>query len=105
MPGGAWGDAQKYIEAGHRGGNGSRAYKTGVAWSTAEAPLIDTSVSSLIILIKQMGISSVVVSGLIVRYWLIAVALLQCCHRGNSIKFFPCFVARCPFCAEYRWNY
>jgi len=66
--GGAWDNAKKYIETGHHGGKGSEAHKAAVVGDTVGDPFKDTSGPSLNILIKLMGMVSVVFAGLIVKY-------------------------------------
>ena len=66
--GGAWDNAKKYIETGNHGGKGSDAHKAAVVGDTVGDPFKDTSGPSLNILIKLMGMVSVVFAGLIVKY-------------------------------------
>jgi H(+)-translocating pyrophosphatase len=66
--GGAWDNAKKYIEKGSHGGKGSDAHKAAVVGDTVGDPFKDTSGPSLNILIKLMGMVSVVFAGLIVKY-------------------------------------
>jgi K(+)-stimulated pyrophosphate-energized sodium pump len=66
--GGAWDNAKKYIEAGNHGGKGSEGHKAAVVGDTVGDPFKDTSGPSLNILIKLMGMVSVVFAGLIVKY-------------------------------------
>jgi len=66
--GGAWDNAKKYIETGAHGGKGSDAHKSAVVGDTVGDPFKDTSGPSLNILIKLMGMVSVVFAGLIVKY-------------------------------------
>ncbi|MCP4377765.1 MAG: sodium/proton-translocating pyrophosphatase, partial [bacterium] len=66
--GGAWDNAKKYIEAGNHGGKGSEGHKAAVVGDTVGDPFKDTSGPSLNILIKLMGMVSIVFAGLIVKY-------------------------------------
>jgi len=66
--GGAWDNAKKYIESGNHGGKGSDAHKAAVVGDTVGDPFKDTSGPSLNILIKLMGMVSIVFAGLIVKY-------------------------------------
>ena len=66
--GGAWDNAKKYIEAGELGGKGGDNHKAAVVGDTVGDPFKDTSGPSLNILIKLMGMVSVVFAGLIVKY-------------------------------------
>jgi inorganic pyrophosphatase/K(+)-stimulated pyrophosphate-energized sodium pump len=75
--GGSWDNAKKYIEAGHHGGKGSDAHKAGVVGDTVGDPFKDTSGPSLNILIKLMSMVSVVAAGLVVRYSLSALGILE----------------------------
>jgi K(+)-stimulated pyrophosphate-energized sodium pump len=62
--GGAWDNAKKFVENGAHGGKGSMAHKATVVGDTVGDPFKDTSGPSLNILIKLMGIVSVIVAGL-----------------------------------------
>ncbi|KAA5547159.1 sodium-translocating pyrophosphatase [Roseiconus nitratireducens] len=73
--GGSWDNAKKYIESGQYGGKGSDSHKAAVVGDTVGDPFKDTSGPSLNILIKLMSMVSVVVSGLIVRYSLVAMGV------------------------------
>ncbi len=66
--GGAWDNAKKYIETGKLGGKGSDNHKATIVGDTVGDPFKDTSGPSLNILIKLMGMVSVVFAGLIVKY-------------------------------------
>ena len=66
--GGAWDNAKKYIETGQMGGKGSDAHKAAVVGDTVGDPFKDTSGPSLNILIKLMGMVSVVFAGLVVKF-------------------------------------
>ena len=74
--GGSWDNAKKFIEAGNLGGKNSTAHKAAIVGDTVGDPFKDTSGPSLNILIKLMSIVSVVASGLIVRYSLVAMGIL-----------------------------
>ena len=67
--GGAWDNAKKYIESGVHGGKGSDAHKAAVVGDTVGDPFKDTSGPSLNILIKLMGVMSVVIAPMLRRYW------------------------------------
>ena len=71
--GGAWDNAKKYIESGHHGGKGSNQHKAAVVGDTVGDPFKDTSGPSLNILIKLCSTVSIVFSGLIMTFNLIAV--------------------------------
>ncbi len=66
--GGAWDNAKKWIETGQLGGKGSDNHKATVVGDTVGDPFKDTSGPSLNILIKLMGMVSVVFAGLIVKF-------------------------------------
>jgi K(+)-stimulated pyrophosphate-energized sodium pump len=67
--GGAWDNAKKTIEAGASGGKGSDAHKAAVVGDTVGDPFKDTAGPSLNILIKLMGVMSVVIAPMLKRFW------------------------------------
>ena len=69
--GGAWDNAKKFIEEGNFGGKGSDNHKATVVGDTVGDPFKDTSGPSLNILIKLMGMVSIVVAGLTVSMHLL----------------------------------
>ena len=67
--GGAWDNAKKTIESGVSGGKGSDAHKAAVVGDTVGDPFKDTAGPSLNILIKLMGVMSVVIAPMLKLYW------------------------------------
>ncbi len=67
--GGAWDNAKKTIETGVSGGKGSDAHKASVVGDTVGDPFKDTAGPSLNILIKLMGVMSVVIAPMLRRFW------------------------------------
>ena len=64
--GGAWDNAKKWIEEGNLGGKGTPTHQAAVVGDTVGDPFKDTSGPSMNILIKLMGIVSLVFGALLV---------------------------------------
>ena len=58
--GGAWDNAKKYIEAGNLGGKGTDVHKNAVIGDTVGDPFKDTAGPSINILIKLIGVASLI---------------------------------------------
>ncbi|MBM3844670.1 MAG: sodium-translocating pyrophosphatase [Verrucomicrobia bacterium] len=67
--GGAWDNAKKTIEGGVSGGKGSDSHKAAVVGDTVGDPFKDTAGPSLNILIKLMGVMSVVIAPMLKHVW------------------------------------
>ena len=69
--GGAWDNAQKYIESGVHGGKGSDQHKAAVVGDTVGDPFKDTSGPAINILIKLLSMVSIVFAALVVKFHLL----------------------------------
>ncbi len=65
--GAAWDNSKKWIEAGNLGGKGSDAHKAAIVGDTVGDPFKDTSGPSMNILIKLMGVVSLVFAPLLAK--------------------------------------
>ncbi|MBI2448332.1 sodium-translocating pyrophosphatase [Candidatus Microgenomates bacterium] len=63
--GGAWDNAKKHIEKGHYGGKGSNAHKAAVVGDTVGDPFKDTSGPAVSILVKLLGVVSLVIASIL----------------------------------------
>src|SRR5690606_33084262 len=67
--GGAWDNAKKTVESGVAGGKGSDAHKASVVGVTVDVPFKVTACLALNILIKLVGVMSVVIAPMLKRFW------------------------------------
>jgi K(+)-stimulated pyrophosphate-energized sodium pump len=64
--GAAWDNAKKYVEAGHFGGKGSPAHKAAVVGDTVGDPAKDCAGPALNILVKLLGVFSLILAALFI---------------------------------------
>ena len=66
--GGAWDNGKKYIEAGNFGGKDSEAHKAAIVGDTVGDPFKDTSGPTMNILMKLVGVVSLVIAPILVHF-------------------------------------